>query len=93
MARRQEMAQGTQRFFEEAPVQAGFMQGVALNDPVKSLERKLGTGIDTSKAEESLPYKAGLTAGIMAQFAVPYAGASKGIGAAVTKIPQVAKLG
>jgi hypothetical protein len=78
MARRQEMAQGTQRFFEEAPVQAGFMQGVSLNNPVKNLESKLGTPIDTSKAEASLPYKVGQTAGVMTQFAIPYAGASRG---------------
>jgi hypothetical protein len=93
LSRRQEMAQGTQKFFEQAPVQAGFMQGVSLNNPVKSLERKLDVPIDTSQAEKNLLYQAGQIGGIAAQFAVPYAGATKGIGAAVTKLPAISRMG
>ena len=84
-ARKQEIAQGTQRFFEQAPIQAGYMQGVSLNNPVKSLESKLGVDIDTSQAEQSGFYKAGEIGGIMTQFALPYAGASKGVGALTAK--------
>jgi len=91
--RKQEIAQGTQRFFEKAPVQAGYMQGVSLNDPIKSLERKLGTDINTEQAEKSGYYKAGEIGGIMTQFALPYAGASKGIAAGLTKLPKYAQLG
>jgi hypothetical protein len=91
--RKQEIAQGTRRFFEQAPVQAGFMQGVSFNNPLKSLERKLSTDIDTTQAEKSNFYKAGEIGGIMTQFALPYAGASKGIAAGLTKLPKYAQLG
>lgn len=93
-ARKQEIAQGTQRFFEQAPVQAGYMQGVSLSNPVKNLESKLGTQIDVSEAQKSLPYRAGEIGGIMTQFAIPYAGASKGIGTLTAKaLPNLGKIG
>jgi hypothetical protein len=118
--RKQEIAQGTQRFFEKAPVQAGFMERFSLNSPVKSLERKIGTPIDISGAKDSIAftmknapinrqgyrpegqkketdvsyYGIGEAAGTMAQFVLPYAGASGGIGSLTTKaLPSLGKFG
>jgi len=90
--KKQEIAQGTAKFFKEAPVQAGFMQGVSLNNPLKSLERKLDTKVKAPT--DSLAYKAGNIGGTIAQFAVPYTGAAKGVGL-LTKaaLPKLGKIG
>lgn len=89
---KQKIVEGTKQWFKEAPTQAGYMQGVSLTNPLKSLERKLGTTIDAPT--DSLAYKAGNLAGIATQFAVPYSGAAKGVGA-VTKsvLPNLGKVG
>ena len=90
--KKQEIAQGTAKFFKEAPVQAGFMQGVSLNNPLKSLERKLDTKIKAPT--DSLAYKAGNIGGTIAQFAVPYTGAAKGVGLLIkAALPKLGKIG
>lgn len=91
--RKKEIATGTQRFFEQAPTQAGFMQGFSLNNPKTTLEKKLGQTIDTSAAEQQTAYKIGEGLGIASQFAIPYAGASGAIGKGVTKLlPNAGKV-
>lgn len=92
--RKNEIAKGTQNFFQQAPTQAGFMQGVSLNNPINTLEKKLNTDIDTSYAEKNPWYTAGQVAGTMAQFAIPYAGAGGAVTSGVAKaLPSLGKMG
>lgn len=89
--RKQEMAEGTKTWIENAPFQAGYLQGVALTNPLSELEQKLGTTID---AEKGLGYRAGEMAGIMTQFGAGYGGATKGIGQLTAKaLPKLGKVG
>lgn len=90
---REKIAAKTYEDFNDTPTKAmaGFIENFLPVNTKQNYHPAIQQNIEDFT--ESTPYKVGQVAGTMAQFSLPYAGTSKGIGAAVTKIPQVAKLG
>lgn len=71
---------------------AGLMEGLSpISTKEDTVERYGRDALDL--LEKSGAYKAGNVAGIMGQFAIPYAGAAPKVSAALSKIPQVARMG
>jgi hypothetical protein len=90
---REKIAAKTYEDFNDTPTKAtaGFIENFLPVNTKQNYHPAIQQNIEDFT--ESTPYRAGQVAGTMAQFSLPYAGASKGIGAAVTKIPQVGRLG
>lgn len=87
-----DIAKGTEEWMKEAPVQAGFMQGFSLNNPLNTLSKKVDAPI--AEPVDNNWYTAGKVGGTIAQFAIPYSGAAKGVGT-LTKaaLPNLGKFG